>query len=219
MFDRKKFFDLTRRSPFGGSLSQQQVDGLENLLTVWEKSYGQNPYRWLAYMLATAYHETARTMQPIAEYGKGRGRPYGIPDPTTKQTYYGRGYVQLTWLENYRRASAELGVDFVNQPDLAMKPNHAAEILYRGSIEGWFTKKTLADYFSDAKSDPVGARRIINGTDRADLIAGYYRNFLAALDASFVDQPVTRDPLATLTSKQRQWLAAEINAGRIKIPA
>ncbi len=75
-------------------------------------------------MLATAYWETAQTMEPIEEYGKGAGRPYGEPDPATEQTYYGRGYVQLTWLPNYEKASKEIydiefdagGVDLVNNP-------------------------------------------------------------------------------------------------------
>ena len=100
-----------------------------------------------------------------------------------------------------------------------MRPDYAAKILFTGSVDGWFTKKKLSDYFSDSKSDPVGARRIINGTDRADLIAGYYRNFLEALDISFIEPPVTADPLANLTKKQRDWLSTEIKAGRIKLPA
>ncbi|TOE35570.1 hypothetical protein CGJ43_25525, partial [Vibrio parahaemolyticus] len=64
------------------------------------------PLQYLAYVLATTYHETGHTMKPIEEWGKGQGRPYGEPDPETGQTYYGRGYVQLTWLANYIKAKA-----------------------------------------------------------------------------------------------------------------
>ncbi|MBE3951934.1 hypothetical protein HJ144_09510 [Vibrio parahaemolyticus] len=44
-------------------------------------------------------------MQPVEEYGKGVGHEYGIPDPITGQTYYGRGDVQVTWKYNYERLS------------------------------------------------------------------------------------------------------------------
>jgi putative chitinase len=36
-------------------------------------------------------------------------------------------------------------------------------------------------YFNDVTDDPVGARKIINGTDKAELIAGYHRGFLIDL--------------------------------------
>jgi hypothetical protein len=32
----------------------------------------------MAYARATAYHETARTMEPIAELGQGPGAVYGV---------------------------------------------------------------------------------------------------------------------------------------------
>jgi hypothetical protein len=78
--------------------------------------------RNIAYQLATTYHEAGHTFQPIAEFGKGRGHPYGVPDPATNQTYYGRGDVQLTWKRNYELFGQNLGLDLVNQPDLAMDP-------------------------------------------------------------------------------------------------
>lgn len=46
----------------------------------------------------------------------------------------------------------------------------------RGCTEGWFTGKKLADY-----SDYVNMRRVVNGTDRAEMIAGYAETFEAAL--------------------------------------
>ncbi len=38
-------------------------------------------------------------MQPIEEYGRGKGRKYGAPAGPYGKIYFGRGYVQLTWLE------------------------------------------------------------------------------------------------------------------------
>jgi putative chitinase len=45
----------------------------------------------------------------------------------------------------------------------------------------------LKDYFNSAKDDPENARRIINGTDKAKLIATHYTAFLAAIRASKAD--------------------------------
>lgn len=175
--DRKKFFDGVRNGPFPGKLSAKQVEGMTLVLDEWDRRKKLTDLRFLAYPLATDYHETAHTMQPIAEYGKGKGRPYGKPDPKTKKTYYGRGLVQLTWNYNYEKAGKIIGVDLLNNPDLAMQPDIAVKVMFDGMLQGWFTGKKLSDYFTATKTDWVNARRIINGTDRASLIAGYAKQF------------------------------------------
>lgn len=119
-----------------------------------------------AYVLATAYHETAHTMKPVREYG---GETYLKKKPY--YPYVGMGYVQLTWLANYQKASKRLGVDFVKNPRLLLKAEYAAPILVIGSRDGWFTGKKLSDYITISRSDFTGARKIINGTDRAKAIA------------------------------------------------
>jgi hypothetical protein len=129
-----------------------------------------------AYVLATAWHETAHTMKPIEEMG---GQAY-----LRSKAYYpffGRGYVQLTWEAGYRKASDKLGVDFVAHPELLLDPQYAAPILVIGMAEGWFTGKKLSNYIDMQHSDFVGARRIINGTDRANTIALYAEQFDALL--------------------------------------
>ena len=85
---------------------------------------------------ATTYHETDQHMQPINEYGKGRGMPYGKADPTTGQVYYGRGFVQLTWERNYETMSDLLGIDFVHHPDLALELDNATNIMFLASSRG-----------------------------------------------------------------------------------
>ena len=90
-----------RANPFHGNLTQLQVDGINDILDTWEKYFRDNDIRWLAYALATAFHETAETMQPIEEYGEGSGRDYGQPVGIHQQCYFGRGFVQLTWESNY----------------------------------------------------------------------------------------------------------------------
>ena len=185
MINRPQFFASMR--PLFERLSQSQVDGLNFLLDAFEQDGGLSVQE-MAYMLATAYHETAATMLPIEEYGKGRGRKYGqnidIDGSRYKglpHIYYGRGYVQLTWLTNYKRAGDKICVDLVNHPELALNPTYAAQIMIAGMREGWFTGKKLSDYIKAGKVDYVGARRIINGTDKAQLIAGYARQFESAL--------------------------------------
>lgn len=192
--DRKKFFDGVRSGPFPGTLSPAQTGGMSAILDEWDRRK-LTDLRWLAYMLATTYHETARTMQPINEYGKGKGRKYGVPDSKTGQTYYGRGFVQLTWLDNYRKMGAITGADLVNHPELALQLPVASAIMFEGMIRGTFTGKKLADYFSGAKDDPVNARRIINGTDKAETIAGYHKQFLSDLKAADTAQATAPAPL------------------------
>lgn len=179
-----EFFRLARSTLFAGSMSQPQVGGTNTILAAWPKG---SDLRWLAYALATAYHETDFSMEPIAEYGRGRGYPYGRLDPETHQVYYGRGYVQLTWRRNYARAEVEIpGSNLVAAPDNAMKPQIAATIMIRGMTEGWFTGMRLENYFPAREprcADWVNARRIINGLDCAARIALYAQHFRDALEA------------------------------------
>ena len=105
--NRELFFDMIRNDPFPGTLSQSQVDGITAIVRAWARHFINEDIRWLCYCLATTMHETASTMMPIEEYGKGSGMEYGDKDPETGQTYYGRGFVQLTWRDNYARADVE----------------------------------------------------------------------------------------------------------------
>lgn len=135
-----------------------------------------------AYVLATAYWETARTMEPVIE-------AYWLSDAWRKQhlryyPWYGRGFVQLTWENNYKRAAKETGVKMDKDPELALQPNVAADVAVTGMKQGWFTTKKLSDYITLQKSDFKNARRIINGTDKAGEIADLARQYDALLKAS-----------------------------------
>ena len=176
----KIFFDKIRPL-FGGKMNQSQVDGINFLYDNIVVSEIIDK-RMAAYIFATVFHETAKTMQPIEEIGKGKNKEYGKPDPVTGHTYYGRGYVQLTWKYNYDCASRELEYDFVNNPDAVMQPDNAVVIMVKGMSQGWFTGKKLSDYFN-LKTDFVGARKIINGTDKAEVIGGYAKSFYDALNS------------------------------------
>lgn len=191
--DRAAFFDVMRDE--FGTLSQSQVDGTEALLDAGEEQ--SLPMNQLAYVLSTSWHETAATMMPIAEYGKGAGHPYGEPCPQyNNQVAYGRGYVQLTWDYNYEKADKEcsLGGALLEDFDLALDPTVASQIIFRGMLEGWFTGKKLGDYVNDQVTDYYNARRVVNGTDRADLLAGYAESFEQALRAASYGVPEPIEP-------------------------
>ena len=182
-FDATKFFDMIRQDPFPGHLAQTQVDGMTYLMRAWRLKHHPNTgdTRWLSYLMATTFHETAYTMMPIKEYGSAsylQGKPYW--------PYIGRGFVMLTWDFNYEKGGVLTGEDLLNYPDLAMNPEISAQITYDGMIKGWFTGKAFDDYFNATKDDPVNARQIINGNDKDDLIAGYHKAFLTAITASII---------------------------------
>jgi putative chitinase len=208
--DRQVFFNRVRAPLFGGVLSAKQVDGLEAIIAAVDDCR----LSWVAYVLATAHHETGRTMQPIHEFGgpeylrknydvtgnkPDRARRMGNTRPGDGVRYAGRGYVQLTWKMNYERMGKKLGVDLVGSPDLAMRPDLAARIMRVGMEEGLFTGLSLSDYLKATTTDYLNARRIINGMDKAALIAGHAREYEAALRAAgYVPEgkPAPRPPAA-----------------------
>lgn len=189
------FHNSINTSLFGGRINQTQKDGINFKLTAWQQS-GLTDIRWLAYMLATSYHETAKTMQPIEEYGKGRGKIYGkkikynrLPYTNPDKIYYGRGDVQLTWYENYELMGKLLNIPLLEHPELALQPSISAKIMIEGmtrgkSGRGDFTGVSLENYFNNTKDDPHNARKIINGLDKADLIASHHIKFLDAIKLS-----------------------------------
>lgn len=173
---------------FGGSLKQDQVDGLTLLVEEGRKRDLSIPV--IAYVLATAFHETAKTMQPIEEYGKGRGRIYGTKDSETGHAYYGRGHVQLTWRDNYAKMGRWLGLDMVKHPDHALNPEVSVQVIYEGMVRGMFTGRGVGHFINAEKKDYRNARRVVNGTDKAGLIAGYAQNFEDALAHWEPEKPV-----------------------------
>lgn len=173
------------RPLFGGTLKAAQVAGMEGKLDAF--GVVGAPVAYVAYGLATSFHETAQTMQPVREIGRGKGKAYGLPGKHRGQIAYGRGDVQLTWDRNYARADAELGLKgaLIANYDMALDTAISARIMVEGMLEGWFTGKRLADYLPASGFATLAqfgaARRIINGADRASQIAAVAAVFQDAL--------------------------------------
>lgn len=184
-FDRQIFFDGFRER-LDPTIEQVQVDGLEFLLGKMEKDPFWKFVPQIAYALATVFHETAGSFQPVEE-GYYLGSPAKIKRfqrSLRYHPYFGRGYVQLTWKRNYERADRELDTDLTQHPEKALEPETAYRVMTLGMHHGWFTGKKLDDFIKGSKKDYVGARKIINGTDKAGLIAGYARSFEKILAAA-----------------------------------
>ena len=186
--NRKFFFDHVRLHLFDGTLKQSQVDGLTAILDKWETDHSADDDRWLAYILATVHHETDKKFQGIKEYGRDSyfNKYEGRADLGNNQRgdglrFKGRGFVQLTGRRNSTKFSQILGIDLVGNPDLALDIANCVEIIFYGMTKGIYTSKKLSDYFNKTKGDWVEARKIINGRDKANLIAGYGKQFYAAI--------------------------------------
>jgi len=175
MIIRNTFFSNYREQ--FGKLNSSQVEGLNFLLKKLDKSKVFSLASEYAYILATIKHECAEKYKPITEYGSKtylKGKSY--------YPYIGRGYVQLTWDFNYEKFGKLLKINLLGNPDKALERETSWKILELGMTKGLYTGKKLGDYVNENKDDYRNARRVINGLDRADLIAGYAESFYDCIE-------------------------------------
>ena len=209
--------------------------------------------RWMAYLLATAFWETAvivretvplrnkktgkaltdakgqpltkqvkkwMTLTPVEESGHGAGRDYTLPakvtalpdgtvrvveydgdtfvvdargnargskgakrgvgateqvdadytaDTGTAHSYYGRGYVQLTWWNNYATSGVQigLGLALLLDPEKALEPATAYALMSHGmrTGDGFANGRKFSDYIHGEQCDYSNARKMVNGGD------------------------------------------------------
>lgn len=239
--DKKAFFEELRKNKkmFPQGISQEFVNGVNTLLEVWYKynfDKTQTKYE-LAYNLATSFHETAGTMQPI--YERGAKSYFNKYEPGTKLgkqlgntqrgdgfLFRGAGHVQNTGRRNADVSGQKLSkflnvrVDFLSNPALRVDPTISAISLFLGNHEGWWTGRKLNNYLRTHYSeeselvlmhDFTRARAVVNGNDKAELIATYAFNFLDALDAAKY-KPVKTAPITPITEpkivKSEGWFSA-----------
>ena len=103
----------------------------------------------------------------------------------TELTYFGRGYVQLTWWSNYAQAGIDLGkgLEFLLNPNNVMDPGTAYDIM---SISmrmgnGFANKHKFSDYFFGSCCDYLAARSMVNPGDCSAKIAEIARLFETVL--------------------------------------
>ncbi|SMD02464.1 glycoside hydrolase family 19 protein [Rhizobium sp. RU36D] len=191
------FFAYIRRAPFGGRLTQGQIDGVNAILDAWEY-FKLTDHRWLANILAQVFHETGGRILPVRETFASTdkaaianlekawkaGKLSSVKTPYWREGWFGRGQIQITHKANYLKLGQRLGVDLVKNPAKTLDPVIGARIAIVGMAEGLFTGKKLGDFFSHNTDDPVGARAIVNGSNKAKLIATYHKAFLDAIEAA-----------------------------------
>lgn len=184
-----------------GPLSNSQVEGIDVLLTfiegepVWSEMDGRIAKAQLGYILATIKHECGDTYHPIEENGNTRyfqqyeagtrkGKILGNTQPGDGERFKGRGYAQVTGRGLYTKFSELTGVDFVANPELMLVPEYSWFACSEGMRKGLFTGKKLSTYISGGEINLTAARYVVNGQDRASLIASYARSFILILDNS-----------------------------------
>jgi len=155
----------------------------------------------IAYVLATAEHETANTFKPVVE-------AFWLSDSYRKAhfsyyPYHGRGFVQLTHKYNYKKYSDLLGIDFVADPDKVLDKKISLFILVHGMSVGFFSGKRLGEYVNKNEKDFRQARKVINGRDKADHIAKIAEKWLEILIAR-------EEPMPTIVAKGRSSTPSSI---------
>lgn len=219
--NRDTFFKALRASGlFSRGMTQLQVDCIDELLDACA-GWGVTDLRQAACVFGNVYHETGagrkETMTPVREgfattnagaiaavtnlYNRGGIKTnYARPQANGK-SYYGRGMIQITWPDNYKKFGTLLKIALYDNPDWALDKRISADIAVLGCRDGVFRPgNNLAKYFTASKSDWVGARNIVNGdaAKNGPAVANYSKKFWQALEAAdeYVAPPVAvADPV------------------------
>lgn len=200
-----RFYDSVRPHI---NLTTANVAGFDKVLKYGEERNTQ--INDLAYYLATAWWETAQTMQPVKE-------AYWKSEEWRKKNlryypWYGRGLVQTTWEDNYRKIAKAMGLDentFIKNPDLLLEWKYALPAMFVGMSTGLYTGKKLSDYIDNIDESDTedlreykNARRVVNGTDKNETIARLalvFENGLKAAGYGELPEAATGDVAARPT--------------------
>jgi Ricin-type beta-trefoil lectin domain len=167
------FFDLFKPLNVSAAL-QLGVTAEESFLIQKAKDNGITDKNQVAYILGTAYYETA-SLTTLVEGGDRdyfnylEGRlDLGNTLPGDGYKYRGRGYTMLTGKANYQSFKDITGYDIINNPDILISDeNLSAFIIVSGMKNGNFRGVKLNDYVTPTNQDYYNARNIVN--------AGHFR--------------------------------------------
>lgn len=195
MINFSNFFNIIKHSLFSGKLTQGVVDTCNQIMFDFINTNGikdkSDVYK-LSYILATAYHESYHKTKnpewlPVREgfaktnkgaidavtslFNKGRIKTnYALPE-SNGHSYYGRGFVQITWPDNYKKAGKKLNLPLYTNPDMVLDRKVSSLILIKGSLEGWFRtgkdkKPETLDKYLNTGSPVVDDQDSAPGTDK-----------------------------------------------------
>ena len=153
-----------------GEIQITEYDGDQFLVSADGKSKNKAN---LANPRITSRMGTAPTLQAVRSYKDAAG---------DEHTFYGRGYVQLTWWANYASAGPLLGLPaafFLQDPEQALEASYSYKLmsLCMRTGAGFANKNKFDDYFSGHDRLYKEARAMVNGTDKASQIADIAINF------------------------------------------
>lgn len=165
---------------------------------------GITDHRQIAYVLATAQHESRDFAAPEEDWGRKQAvdlRYFG------GEEYFGRGFAHLTHVNNYERLGEALGMgrELVEHPERAAQAEIATKVLVVGMRDGMFGAR-LSDNVNANHADYRQARASVNG---GELINGSpYPDAIATLATGWesqvaglvqrVQQPGFQMPVPTL---------------------
>lgn len=232
--DHRAFFDAIRKTVFKGRMSQPQVEGVNAILDSALRNNVTDPHH-VADILANVRRETGGHMLPIKETvmpshkdknpsdatvikrldaAFKSGKLPWVRTPYWRDGAFGRGPIQITHWSNYEKMGKRLGIPLRQNPDLALDPDHGADIAVVGMSEGMFTGKKLSDYEFPSALDAKPAnhpRRIVNGPDGSD--AEIKRDHLAfhkaLVDAGWSDAVGEDDQFGAHIYNGNKWPVIE----------
>lgn len=169
------------------------ITDLEKYFDKWLSKSSINTYMRVCHFIAQCAHESDH-FKTLEEYASGSAyegrRDLGNTQPGDGKRFKGRGIIQLTGRDNYAEASKDLGIDLVNNPELAEDP----EISVRTAI--WFWEKKRINRFAD-KDDIFGVSKTINGINKKTGLPNGYedrKDKLARAKKALKDFGVTTPP-------------------------
>ena len=116
----------------------------------------------LAAFLGQCAHESAKftTTKEFADGSQYEGRKdLGNVKPGDGVRYKGRGFIQITGRANYTAAAKDLGIDLVNHPELAEKPDVAAKVSL------WYWKTRVQPKISNFANTKAVTKKVNGGVN------------------------------------------------------
>lgn len=170
---------------------QEQVSNIKTILKTIDE-HGITDNNQVAYILGTCWHECFFKCIKEIPSKKVGSQIWRWQQRYFPQGWYGRGFSQLTWKKNYLKFSPVVGIDLVKNPDAVLDAKVGAKILVFGMMNGSFvalglySNTKLSKYFAEGgEPDWIGARKIVNGTFKADEVAIKSGHILYAMVETF----------------------------------